>query len=62
VHYVANPHPDFGIWLTWPFHVNHSGIAKTHSLKLQAQASRDLQDLIAARQNEESKLRTLIPG
>lgn len=60
VHCIANPHPEYGLWLTWPFHVNRGGAGKMVPLQLEPRAAADLHDLVEARRREEYELEAIL--
>jgi malate/lactate dehydrogenase len=60
VHCVANPHPEYGLWLTWPFRVNQRGADRMVAMKLEPNAGGDLQALIETRRREEAELEKIL--
>ncbi len=48
-HYVCGYHPDHRLYLTWPFIVGRKGIMAPVKADLEANASKDLEKLVASR-------------
>jgi L-lactate dehydrogenase len=48
-HYVCGYHPIHGVYLTWPFIIGRKGIVEANEVKLEANASNDLDRLISSR-------------
>lgn len=60
IHHVANPHPDHGVWLTWPYHIQRQGVVRVQPLVLPAQAEEELKTLVETRQRDERELEDLM--
>lgn len=57
MHYVSGYHPDYGIYLTWPFHVGRYGAVDPLLMSLPPQAQREFDELVEQKKVEAENIK-----
>ena len=57
IHYVSGYHPDYGIYLTWPFHVGRYGAVDPLLISLPLQAQKEFDELVEQKKVEAESIK-----
>ena len=59
VHHVCGYHPDYSLYLTWPFRIGRKGILGPEPVNLLPRARADLLALVEKKRKKREQLKTL---